>query len=164
MFEKIKKTWADVLNIYKQMRYDKKLYKQYRELLEDEFQKRDSEFVKIGLRLNEDGETLSYTFKIPEEFQTSGKDWLILDKLNENTYFITEFLKNKAGFNNYITSVPEFFHVEDPSTNDLSLTYIAFWTFNPMIQGSLKKKAIAGLYAGCALVAGLIGLALWLIL
>lgn len=165
LFENIKRTWADILNVYRQMNYDKKLYKEYKRLLEDEFQKRDSEFVKIGLKLNEDGETLCYTFKIPEEFQTSGKDWMIYDKLNENTFFITEFLQKKAGFANYITSMPEFFHVEDPSTNDISLTYIAFWKFNPMIQGDLKTKAIIGLVSASVLsFAALSGLVWWLIL
>lgn len=160
-FNRLVKTYKDVVNIYKQMRLDRILFRRYKELLVDQFSRRDSEFVKIGLRMNDDMETISYTFKIPEEFQTCGQDWMIMDKLNENTHFITEFLKTKAGFQNYITPVPEFYHVEDPSTSDLSLTYIAMWKFNPMIQGSLKTKAIIGLVAGCIILIGLIGGGLW---
>lgn len=163
IFTNIRKTFQDTLNIYKQMRLDRILFRRYKELLEDEFSKRESEFVKIGLKLAEDRETLSYTFRIPEEFQTSGQDWMIMDKLNENTYFITEFLKTKAGFQNYITPVPEFYHVEDPNSTDLSLTYIAFWTFNPMIDKELRIKAVSGLIGAALLFIG-IGTGIWFLI
>lgn len=156
VFKNIKSKFIELTNMYRQMKLDSKYYSDYKEMLEIEFADRESSFVKMGLKLAEDQETLTYTFKIPEEFQTSGKDWMIYDKLNESTYFVTEFLKTQVGLHHYISQIPEYFHVEDPNSNDLSLTYIAFWKFQPVIQGSLKKKLVYGTIGAIAFLLGLI--------
>lgn len=156
LIENIKSKFTDLINIYKQIKLDNKYFEDYKTMLAEEFADRESNFVKMGLKLAEDQETLTYTFKIPEEFQTSGQDWMIYDKLNESTYFITEFLKTTVGLHHYITPVPEYFHVEDPNSNDLSLTYIAFWKFQKVIDGSLKKKVIYGTIGAVAFTLGLI--------
>lgn len=156
LISNIKSKFTDLVNIYRQIKLDNKYYNDYKEMLSQEFADRESKFVSMGLKLAEDRETITYTFKIPEEFQTSGKDWMIYDKLNENTYFITEFLKTTVGLHHYISQVPEYFHVEDPNSNDLSLTYIAFWKFQKAIDKSLKSKVIFGTVGVVSFIIGLI--------
>ena len=141
---KIKDKVSDLVNMYRQIGLDRKYHKIYMETLDSEFSDRESEFVKMNLKYDPETYNIMFMLKIPMEFQQTGQDWMILDKLNEDTFFVTEFLKKKAGFDNYITPIPEFFHVEDPTIDDgdNSPAYLAIWKFMPMINDKMKKKLI----------------------
>ena len=85
-----------------------------------------------------------------------------MEGLYENTYFITDFLKRIVGFNEYV-SLPEYYHIEDPSADEVSLTYLAIWRFNPMVNDRLKKKLYGYPIAiASAIITGLCSLFLFL--
>ena len=142
VFKKIKEWFINIFNMYRQIMLDNKNHEIFIKTIKSECYDRKSNFVKLGIKLNSDGESLVYVIKIPLEVQSLGQDFMIMDKLNEGSYFITDFLKNQAGFMGYVT-LPEYFHIEDPTTDSVSTTYIAVWKFNPMISLSLKKKLYA---------------------
>ena len=142
IFRDLKDKVLDIISMYKQISLDNKNRKLYEQTLDEEFSDPHSEFVKRNLKRYPDTNDIVYVFRIPVEFQESGQEYMIYDKLNESTYFITEFLRNTVGFGDYITGVPEYFHVEDPASDDISLTYVAFWRFQPMITPKLMKKLI----------------------
>ena len=61
-----------------------------------------------------------------------------MDKLNENAYFVTRYLRDELGFGDNIT-IPEFYHVEDPSSGKpFSCRYLAVWNYQPVLKS--KKK------------------------
>ena len=140
LFRVLRDKYQQAGDFFRQLKLDKHNHELFIKTINEECNDRKSEFVtKYNLRLGDDGESLVLVTKIPVEFQTSGHDYMIADKLNENTYFITEFLKMKAGFFDYIT-LPEYYHVEDPASNEVSLTYLAVWRFNPMLTKEYIKK------------------------
>ena len=160
IFKKIREKWFESINLFRQIALDRKNRKIFLNTIREETADPESDFVKKwNLKLSDDGESLVYITSVPENFQSSGRDFMIQDKLNENTYFVTEFLKKICQGGEYI-SLPEYFHVEDPSSDDISLTYLAVWHFNPIIYPSLKYKAIGSLVAGCSVIAGGLG---WLL-
>lgn len=148
--------FSDAVNIVKQIRTDSKYRKEFTETILRECADPKSAFSKMGLKVGEDEESLIQVTAVPEEVQTLGQDYLIQDKLNEATFFTTKVLKEETGLNDYI-SLPEYFHIEDPSnTRTVSLTYLAIWHFNPMIDDSLKKKVLGTIYGvGTAIAGGL---------
>ena len=154
--KKILNWFSDAVNIVKQIRTDSKYRKEFTETILRECADPKSAFSKMGLKVGEDEESLIQVTAVPEEVQTLGQDYLIQDKLNEATFFTTKVLKEETGLNDYI-SLPEYFHIEDPSnTRTVSLTYLAVWHFNPMIDDSLKKKVLGTIYSmGTAIAGGL---------
>ena len=114
IFKKIRETYFETVNMLQQIRQDKEYFKIFVRTINEECADPKSEFVKMGLKVGDDGESIVYLTGVPEEFQSSGRDYMILDKLNENTYFVTDFLKKIWRGDNYI-SVPEFYHIEDPA-------------------------------------------------
>ena len=66
LISNIKSKFTDLVNIYRQIKLDNKYYNDYKEMLSQEFADRESKFVSMGLKLAEDRETITYTFKIPE--------------------------------------------------------------------------------------------------
>lgn len=139
LFKKIREFYFTTLNMYRQIGLDNKNRKLFTKSITEESEDPKSEFIKKNLKVGEDGESIVYVTQVPQEVQNNGQDFLIMDKLNESTYFITEFLKRMMGFNEYV-SLPEYYHIEDPSSDDISLTYLAVWHYNPMIGKSLKRK------------------------
>ena len=144
------------INIVKQIRQDSIYRKRFIAAIESQCYDPRSAFVKMGLKPSEDGESLIQIVSVPEEVQLNGQDFVIQDKLNETTFFTTKILRESTDLNDYIT-VPEYFHVEDPSNdNAVSLTYLAVWHFNPMVSDNLKKKTYAVLSTvGAALIGGI---------
>jgi hypothetical protein len=59
-------------------------------------------------------------------------------------------------FNDYVSGIPSFFHIEDPTADDISLTYLAIWDFVPMIDSKLKKKLIIWPVCGLIFILGII--------
>ena len=148
--------FSNGINIVKQIRIDSKYRKRFSQTIESQCYDPRSAFVKMGLKPGDDGESLIQVVSVPEEVQLNGQDFLIQDKLNEATFFTTKILRESTNLNDYIT-VPEYYHVEDPSNdNAVSLTYLAVWHFNPMVDDSLKKKTYAVLSTiGAALASGI---------
>ena len=161
IFKKIKEKWYEGINLFRQIALDRKNRKIFLDTIREETADPESDFVKKwNLKLGDDGESLIYLTSVPENFQSSGRDFMIQDKLNENTYFVTEFLKKICQGGEYI-SLPEYYHIEDPSSSEISLMYLAVWHFSPIIYPSLKYKAIGGLVVGSTL---LIGGLVWLLI
>ena len=156
IFKKLREFYFETLNMYRQIRLDSKNYKLYLRTIREECADPKSPFVKMNFKLGDDNKTIVYVTSIPAELQSTRNDFMIQDKLNENTYFLTQFLKNEAGFANYI-SLPEYFHIEDPSSDEISVLYLAAWHFNPIVYRSLKIKALAWMYGTIAAVAGGLG-------
>ena len=139
MFKKIINWFDDLANVYRQTKQDKEYNKRFLEIIREETSDRDSKFTKMGLKLGDDGESLIKVVRVPENFQELGDDYMIMDNLNENTAFVTNFLQREAGFLQYI-GYPDYFHIEDPTSDSISLTYLAVWRFNPMIDSATKMK------------------------
>jgi len=138
-FEKLKEFFYETINAYRQIGLDKKYRQDFIRVIHEAAADAESPFVKQNFKIGDDGESVFLVTSVPVEFQTSGQDYMIMNKLNENTYFSTQFLKTQMGGGEYIT-IPEFYHVEDPSSEEVSLTYLAVWRFNPMIDDKLKKR------------------------
>lgn len=162
-FRKIKEFYYETMNMYRQISLDNKNRKLYLRTVREECIDPQSRFVKMNIKLADDQESLVYVTNIPAELQASRNDFMIQERLNENTYFISEFLRKDAGFANYI-SLPEYFHIEDPSSDDISVLYLAVWKFNPIVYPSLKRKALAALYGSITAVAGALGYVGYLLL
>ena len=138
-FSRIKNQIIDTFNIYRQIHLDKKYHKEYVTRMREMAQDPSTDFVKLGIKVSEDGETLSSLVQLPNEF-IAADEYLIYAKLNDNTVFITSYLRENLGLNLYV-SLPEFFRIEDPNKpDDISLSYIAMWNFQPMIEKKRKKK------------------------
>lgn len=152
------------ISLWRQMREDSKCLDKFIDAIEEQCSDRESAFSKANLKPGEDGESLVLVTGVSQEVQTNGQDYLIQDKLDENTFFVTEMIKQETGLNDYILK-PDYYHVEDP-TNDrtVSLTYLAVWTFSPLVSESEKKSLLTKIYsAGAAIAAGLGWLAFILI-
>ena len=146
----IKDKFIDLIGLYRQIKTDRDMFRFYKETLESEYSDKESDFVKMNLKYDPDTHKIICVTSIPNEFQQSGHDYMIYDKLNENTFFITEFLRKTLEFNDYVSGIPSFFHIEDPTADDISLTYLAIWDFVPMIDSKLKKKLI--IWPVCSLI------------
>ena len=90
MFKKIINWFDDLANVYRQTKQDKEYNKRFLEIIREETSDRESKFTKMGLKL--------------------GDDYMIMDNLNENTAFVTNFLQREAGFLQYI-GYPDYFHI-----------------------------------------------------
>ena len=98
MFKKIINWFDDLANVYRQTKQDKEYNKRFLEIIREETSDRESKFTKMGLKLGEDRESLIKVVRVPENFQELGDDYMIMDNLNENTAFVTNFLQREAGF------------------------------------------------------------------
>lgn len=67
----------------------------------------------------------------------AGRDWQIKDKLDDNSYIVSRYLKTKLGYANNIDG-PEYYHIEDPTDEHASTKYIAVWNF----VNQLKSKKL----------------------
>ena len=158
LFTKLKEFYYETWNMYRQIGLDKTNKKQFIKTITEECADQKSEFIKKNLKVGDDGESIVYITSVPQEVQNYGQDFVIMDKLNENTYFITDFLKRIVGFNEYV-SLPEYYHIEDPSADEVSLTYLVIWRFNPMVDDKLKKKLYGYPIAiGSAIITGICSL------
>ena len=144
-FKKFKEKCSEIWNIYKQIRQDDVYYKEYLQGMRNESQNFESQFAHYDLKISDDGEYITHLIHLPSQF-LSATDYMIFEKLNDATYFITEYLRNNFGLGQYV-SVPTFYHVEDPTTPDVDSTaYLAQWTFQPIIEPEMKSKYMTRLY------------------
>ena len=90
---------------------------------------------------------------------------MIQDKLNENTYFVTDFIEKACHLHNYIGR-PEYYHIEDPSakSDEVSLMYLAEWRFHPMVSSSMKRKLYSAIGGVCGAIAAGLSYAGWLLI
>ena len=72
----------------RQISLDKKYEKIFLRVIREETADPKSEFVHKNLKLGDDRKSLIYITNVPEQVQQLGQDFMIYDKLNENTYFI----------------------------------------------------------------------------
>ena len=141
----IKKKCSDTWLIFKQIRQDDIYYKEYLQGMRNESQNFDSKFAHYDLKISDDSKFITHLIHLPSQY-LSATDYVIYEKLNESTYFITEYLRNNFGLGQYV-SIPEFYHVEDPATpNVASTAYLAQWTFQPIIDSEMRSKYLTRLY------------------
>lgn len=144
-FTRLKEKFRNIINVYKQIKTDDEYYKEYIRGMRAEAQNIDSEFAKYDLKISDDGKFITHLLRLPEQF-ISASDYMIYEKLNESSYFITEYLRNNLGLGMYV-SIPEYYHVEDPTTPDVdSTTYLTQWTFQPVIEPEMKHRYMNNLY------------------
>lgn len=145
LLSKIKENIMNTINVFRQIKLDNEYYKEYIDGMRKESQNMDSEFAKYDLKISDDGKFITFLVTLPEQF-ASATDYMIYEKLNETTFFITNYLKNNFGFGDYL-SLPEYYHLEDPTNpNVASTSYLAQWTFQPMISFEMKNKYLSRLY------------------
>ena len=139
-FKKVSEWFQEQINTFRQVRADSAALDTFMDYIEEECMDRESVFNKMNLKAGEDGQTLVLVTRVPEEVQMNGQDYLIEDKLNENTHFITEEIRKETGLYDYILR-PDYFHVEDPSNDrTVSLTYLAVWKFHPLVSETDRRR------------------------
>ena len=137
--ERIENCWYDIKNQYQQFYKDKKIKKSFDKIIKDESNDRETYFNEYNLRSLNNFKQVVQIIDIPEEYQLKGQQWQIMDKLNENTYFTTKYLRDDLGFGDNVTN-PEYYHIEDPSSNTpFSCRYLAIWEYTPVLK---SKKLI----------------------
>jgi len=135
----IKEFYYNILEQYYIYNNDKKIKKIFDVKIKEESNDRESFFNNYNLRTLNDFKQIVQVIDIPEEYQLKGQQWQIMDKLNENTYFTTKYLKDNLGFGDNVTN-PEYYHIEDPSSNTpFSCRYLAIWKYTPVLK---SKKLI----------------------
>ena len=162
LFAKIKDSWYSVQDSYKQYLNDKKAKKRFPKIIKEVAEDRESVFNQYSVKYQNNYKQVIYVITIPEEYQIAGQSWQIMDKLNETSYFISRYLREVLGIGDNL-SMPEYFHLEDPSNNDIpSCRYLAMWQYQPV----LKSKKIPYIINSSIFVSsiGIIGLILGLIL
>ena len=164
IFSKIGDWFQEQVNTLRQARKDSRALDTFMDYIEEECMDRESVFSKMNLKAGEDGETLVLVTSVSEEVQMNGQDYLIEDKLNENTHFITEEIRKETGLYDYILR-PDYFHVEDPSNDRaVSLTYLAVWRFHPIVSESTKKKVYTYLWSAIGTISAAVAGGLLLLL
>lgn len=139
IFKKIVQGIKNILLQYRLMHEDKVNKKQFIEIVKASLNDRDSFFTKYNLKVDNDNYTqIVYSINIPPEFQYAGQDWQIKDKLDETSYIVTRYLTMELGYNKNIDS-PEYYHIEDPTNDQVSTQYIAVWNFHNQLK---SKKTI----------------------
>lgn len=130
----IKEGWYNIQDSYKQYLNDKKAKRRFPKTIKKVAEDRESVFNQYNIRYSDNYKQVVYLITIPEEYQTKGQSWQIMDKLNENSYFISKYLREELGIGENL-SMPEYYHLEDPSDNNTpSCKYLAIWTYQPVLQ------------------------------
>lgn len=166
LFYKIREKYYETLNMFRQIRLDKKYERMFLRVIREETADPRSEFVtKWNLKLGDDRQSIIYITNVPLEVQQLHQDFLIQDKLNENTYFVTDFIEKACHLHNYIGQ-PEYYHIEDPSakSDEVSLMYLAEWRFHPMIDSNMKRRLYTTVAGIGAALAGSLSYVGWLLL
>lgn len=138
LIENIKNWWYDLKDQYHQLKHDKMMKKAFYQIIKEESNDRESFFNASNLRTTDFNDVV-YVFNIPEEYQLSGQQWQIMDKLHENSFFVNRYLREELKLGDNV-SLPEFYHIEDPSSNvPFSCKYMAMWKYTPVL---INKKKI----------------------
>ena len=162
LFTKIRDSWYNIQDSYKQYLNDKKAKKRFPKIIKEVAEDRESVFNQYNVKYQNNYKQVIYVITIPEEYQRAGQSWQIMDKLNETSYFISRYLREVLGIGDNL-SMPEYFHLEDPSNNDIpSCRYLAMWQYQPVLK---SKKIPYIINSGISVSGiGIIGLILGLIL
>ena len=155
IIEKIKDWWYSLRNEYYQSSKDKLMLKAFVRVIQEEENDRESFFNANNLRSTDGFTKVVHVIDIPEEYQLKGQPWQIMDKLNENAYFVTRYLRDELGFGDNVTS-PEFYHIEDPSSGKpFSTRYFGIWSYTPVLKSKKRIYIVNGIIS--TLIAGIIG-------
>ena len=140
LIENIKDWWYSLKEEYHQYSKDKLMQKAFIKVIKEEENDRESFFTANNLRSTDGFTKVVHVIDIPEEYQLQGQPWQIMDKLNENAYFVTRYLRDELGFGDNVTS-PEFYHIEDPSSGKpFSTRYFGIWSIHQYLN--LRKEFI----------------------
>lgn len=138
LIENIKDWWYSLKEEYHQYSKDKLMQKAFIQVIKEEENDRESFFTANNLRSTDGFTKVVHVIDIPEEYQLKGQPWQIMDKLNENAYFVTRYLRDELGFGDNVT-FPEFYHIEDPSSGKpFSTRYFGIWSYTPVLKS--KKR------------------------
>lgn len=155
LIENIKDWWYKLKEEYHQSSKDKQMKKAFAHIIQEEANDRESFFTLNNLRTTDGFTKVVHVIDIPEEYQLKGQPWQIMDKLNENAYFVTRYLRDELGFGDNV-SIPEFYHIEDPSSGKpFSTRYVGIWSYIPVLKS--KKQIYIVNSIASALIAGIIG-------
>ena len=155
LIENIKDWWYSLKEEYHQYSKDKLMQKAFVQVIQEEENDRESFFTANNLRSTDGFTKVVHVIDIPEEYQLQGQPWQIMDKLNENAYFVTRYLRDELGFGDNVTS-PEFYHIEDPSSGKpFSTRYFGIWSYTPVLKS--KKRIYIVNSVASALIAGIVG-------
>ena len=165
LIENIKDWWYSLKEEYHQSSKDKLMQKAFIKVIKEEENDRESFFTANNLRSTDGFTKVVHVIDIPEEYQLKGQPWQIMDKLNENAYFVTRYLRDELGFGDNVTS-PEFYHIEDPSSGKpFSTRYFGIWSYTPVLKSKKRiyivNSVVSALIAG--IVSGLTALTLFMI-
>lgn len=131
------------------------MLKAFVRIIQEEENDRESFFNANNLRSTDGFTKVVHVIDIPEEYQLKGQPWQIMDKLNENAYFVTRYLRDELGFGDNVTS-PEFYHIEDPSSGKpFSTRYFGIWSYTPVLKSKKRIYIVNGIIS--TLIAGIIG-------
>ena len=131
------------------------MLKAFVQVIQEEENDRESFFNANNLRSTDGFTKVVHVIDIPEEYQLKGQPWQIMDKLNENAYFVTRYLRDELGFGDNVTS-PEFYHIEDPSSGKrFSTRYFGIWSYTPVLKSKKRIYIVNGIIS--TLIAGIIG-------
>ena len=130
----IKEKWYNIQDKYEQYLSDKKAKKRFPKIIKEVAEDRESIFNQYNVRYSDNYKQVVYVITIPEEYQLRGQSWQIMDKLNENSYFISKYLRENLEIGDNL-SMPEYYHIEDPTMNDIpSCKYLSVWTYRPVLE------------------------------
>ena len=139
LIQKIKDFWYNIHDQYRQYYHDKKMKKLFPKIIQEQDNDKESFFNEQNLRTLDNFMQVVQVIDIPEEYQLKGQQWQIMDKLNERSYFISKYLKEDLKLNDNVSN-PEYYHIEDPSSNTpFSCRYLAIWKYIPVLT---SKKTI----------------------
>lgn len=164
LITKTRDFWYNIQDNYRLYLNDKKVKKRFPKIIKEVAEERESVFNQYNIRYTDNYNLVVYVITIPEEYQTRGQAWQIMDKLNENSYFISRYLREDLGIGDNL-SMPEYFHLEDPSNNDIpSCKYLAVWRFEPQLKSKKIPYIInSGITVGSlGIIGGIISLILLL--
>lgn len=151
LIENIKEWLYSYKDEYKQSKKDRIMKKKFHDSIKQEANDRESFFNRNNLRTENDFSEVVQVFDIPEEYQLKGQQWQIMDKLNENSYFVSRYLRDELKFGDNL-SQPDYYHIEDPSSGKpFSCKYLAIWTYKPLLQSKKKIYIVNSIISICSL-------------
>ena len=139
MSEKIKKIISWIPQFFNDIRMlflDIKNKKLFKKDMISEREDPKSAFNSYNMVINPDYTIISSIVSIPEAFQIGAiNDIERMNKLKELTNPMMTYLSVNLGWSEYLL-MPEYYHIEDPSDEHESLTYLVMWKFQPYVLGN----------------------------
>lgn len=129
----MKKMFKDIQNVF----IDIKNKKKFKQEINFELDDPNSKMNMFEIKVDKNYSKLSTIITIPEEFQISGTEIDILNKLKEMARPMTQYICFELGWAEYIL-VPEFFYLDDPTAPGMSKSYLVIWKYAPLIINDKK--------------------------